>query len=110
MPARIRLTMPTLAVLDRLAGARGDDPVWGLRICEETGLGPGTVYPILERLQDAGWVTATWEDPQPSGRPRRRFYEITSTGRLERASALEARAAKRARWTTPDARPGEAMS
>jgi Predicted transcriptional regulators len=26
-----------------------------------TGLPSGTIYPILRRLQDAGWVTADWE-------------------------------------------------
>ncbi|MEU8664434.1 helix-turn-helix transcriptional regulator, partial [Actinoplanes philippinensis] len=35
-----------------------------------THLGPGTVYPILERLQRAGWVTSAKEPGQPSD-PRR---------------------------------------
>ncbi len=39
----------------------------------------GTVYPLLSRLRDAGWVTSRWkhEDDQ---RPRR-YYSITDQGR-----------------------------
>jgi PadR family transcriptional regulator, regulatory protein PadR len=39
----------------------------------------GTVYPLLNRLRDAGWVTSRWmhEDDQ---RPRR-YYSITDLGR-----------------------------
>ena len=39
----------------------------------------GTVYPLLNRLRDAGWVTSRWihEDDQ---RPRR-YYSITDEGR-----------------------------
>jgi PadR family transcriptional regulator PadR len=39
----------------------------------------GTVYPLLNRLRDSGWVTSRWrhEDDQ---RPRR-YYSITSQGR-----------------------------
>jgi PadR family transcriptional regulator PadR len=39
----------------------------------------GTVYPLLNRLRDAGWVTSMWrhEDDQ---RPRR-YYSITDQGR-----------------------------
>lgn len=98
MTPTIRMTMPTLAVLDRLAAARDDDPVWGLRICEDLGLGPGTVYPILERLTEAGWTIGSWEDDRPSGRPRRRYYQLSGTGRAARASAWEARERRGLRW------------
>jgi PadR family transcriptional regulator PadR len=39
----------------------------------------GTVYPLLNRLRDAGWVSSRWkhEDDQ---RPRR-YYSITAKGR-----------------------------
>src|SRR5215469_1722103 len=39
----------------------------------------GTVYPLLNRLRDSGWVTSRWrhEDDQ---RPRR-YYSITDQGR-----------------------------
>jgi len=93
----LRLTKPTLAVLDVLAQAAPDDDVWGLRICEEADLGPGTVYPILERLAAAGWLDSYWEDGQPSGRPRRRFHQLTGVGRVGLGEALAARATRRRR-------------
>jgi PadR family transcriptional regulator, regulatory protein PadR len=88
--SQIRLTTPTRLVLDVLMSA-GDDPPWGYRICELAGLGSGTVYPILERLEDAGWIEGTWEADEPGGRPRRRFYAVTGTGRAGYAVAMASR-------------------
>lgn len=47
----------------------------------------GTVYPLLNRLRDAGWVTSSWvhEDDQ---RPRR-YYSITGQGRSHLAAFRE---------------------
>jgi PadR family transcriptional regulator PadR len=91
--APIRLTKPTLAVLDVLLRATPADQIWGLRVCEDADLGSGTVYPILERLLAAGWIDSHWETGTPAGRPRRRYYELTGVGRAEVAAALAARAA-----------------
>ncbi len=41
----------------------------------------GTVYPLLNRLQDGGLVTSRWEIGE-ADRPRR-YYEITDEGRRE---------------------------
>lgn len=51
-------------------------------IAQRTGLKSGTSYPILARLQRAGWVTSNWEtvDPAEQGRPRRRYYRLTGAG------------------------------
>jgi PadR family transcriptional regulator, regulatory protein PadR len=49
----------------------------------------GTVYPLLNRLRDAGLVTSEWRDDQ--GERARRYYSITSAGR-------QALAAFRADW------------
>ncbi|MGY1439497.1 hypothetical protein [Streptomyces reniochalinae] len=66
--ASIRLTRPTLEVLKVLLAATDDDPAWGLKICEEADLGSGTVYPVLERLTEHGWVEARKEvAPHPGG-------------------------------------------
>lgn len=73
-------------LLDAIMNA-GNDPPWGYRLCEETGLGSGTVYPILERLEEAGWIEGAWEAGRPADRPRRRFYLITAAGRAGKASA-----------------------
>src|SRR5579863_8821075 len=90
---RMRLTTPVRLVLDAMAHAGPDDLMWGYRLCELTGLGSGTVYPILERLESAGHVSARREEPRPSDRPPRRFYELTGTG-TELAIAARARRAK----------------
>jgi PadR family transcriptional regulator len=76
----------TRAVFTALAG--GD---WrhGYDLAKETGLKSGTLYPILIRLADRGYVAARWEDEQPAGRPRRHLYRLTAAGR-EVAEALPA--------------------
>lgn len=106
-PVRIRLTMPTRAVLDLLLSAGDDDPPWGYRICEESGLGPGTVYPILERLEEARWIIGTWEADVPPDRPRRRTYQVSDLGGRAYSAALAKanRPTARLRWGL---HPGEA--
>ncbi|MFC7640318.1 PadR family transcriptional regulator [Streptosporangium lutulentum] len=78
-------------VLDLLLAADPSDPLWGYRITELADLGPGTVYPILERLEQAGWLTGTWEANAPADRPQRRLYILSGTGRQEYAAAQAAR-------------------
>ncbi len=39
----------------------------------------GTVYPLLNRLRDAGLVTSEWHDAE--GERARRYYSITEAGR-----------------------------
>ncbi|WRZ88381.1 PadR family transcriptional regulator [Streptomyces sp. NBC_01007] len=60
--ATLRMTPQTQLVLRALP----EDPArrrYGLELCELAGLPSGTVYPILARLGQAGWVDSTWEDP-----------------------------------------------
>jgi len=77
-----RITLQTELVIRALL----DDPAskhYGLEICQLVGLPSGTVYPILARLEQAGWVESFWEDPavhEAAGRPRRRFYQLASGG------------------------------
>ena len=77
---RIRMTTPVRMVLDVLAHADPSAPLWGYKLCELTGLGSGTVYPIMERLEAGNYVAAKVEAPRPTDRPPRRFYELTGTG------------------------------
>lgn len=97
-PPRIRMTMVIMDILDVLMNTPPEDPAWGLRLCEQTGRGSGTIYPALDRLMKAGWIEDHWEDPAPAGRPRRRFYTITSAGRTAHAAALRGPANRRLRW------------
>ena len=79
---KIRLTAAIMDVLDVLTSSPSDNPAWGLRLCEQTGYGTGTIYPALDRLMKAGWIaTDHWEDPPPADRPRRRYYTVTAGGR-----------------------------
>lgn len=106
MAPKIRLTAVIMDVLDVLTNTSPDNPVWGLRLCEQTGYGTGTVYPALDRLMKAGWISDHWEDPPPTDRPRRRFYEVTSTGRESYTAALRVRTERRAGWLCPVSPPG----
>jgi PadR family transcriptional regulator PadR len=45
--------------------------------------GHGTLYKALDRLERAGLVSSTWEDPDEAAtqkRPRRRLYQVTPKG------------------------------
>jgi PadR family transcriptional regulator, regulatory protein PadR len=44
----------------------------------------GTVYPLLNRLRDAGLVTSEWRDAE--GERARRYYSITDAGRRSLAA------------------------
>jgi PadR family transcriptional regulator PadR len=40
-----------------------------------------SVYHVLDRLEDAGWVVGSWETlPPRQNRPRRRYYRLTAEG------------------------------
>ena len=105
-PPKIRFTTVIMDVLDVLTNSPPGDPVWGLRLCEVTGYGTGTIYPALDRLLKAGWITDHWENPPPDDRPSRRFYQLTSTGREQYAAGLQARRERRAAWLHPTPRAG----
>ncbi|HLM90238.1 MAG TPA: PadR family transcriptional regulator [Streptosporangiaceae bacterium] len=97
---KIRLTAAIMDVLDVLTSSPSDNPAWGLRLCEQTGYGTGTIYPALDRLMKAGWITDHWEDPPPADRPRRRYYTVTAGGRAAYHEAVAARSARRMAWVT----------
>ncbi len=93
-----RMTVVILDILDAVIGAPPDDPAWGLKLCEETGYVTSTVYPALDRLLKAGWISDRREEPQPADRPRRRYYEITEDGRAAYEQATARRAARQSAW------------
>ena len=102
--------MKLTAPLERVLRVFLADPAarqYGYDLMKAARLPSGTLYPMLARLQDQGLVTSEWE-PQPadaSGRPPRKYYQLTGDGarvaRLELAQA--AQAGRRA--TSPAARP-----
>ncbi|SRR6266496_3155283 len=58
------------------------EPRYGFELMRRTGLPSGTLYPILARLEGAGWLVSDWEeiDAVKLQRPARRFYRITAEG------------------------------
>lgn len=64
---------------------------FGLDIMEATGLPSGTVYPTLGRMEERGFVAATWENDgqaRAERRPRRRYYRLTPEGAIALNRAL----------------------
>ncbi|MFI9452469.1 PadR family transcriptional regulator [Amycolatopsis sp. NPDC052450] len=50
------------------------------------------MYGVLDRLEEWGWIVGTWvELPAGEARPRRRYYRLTPTGRVEAAALLAQR-------------------
>ena len=62
----------------------------GAEIGRTTGTGSGTLYPLLARLEAAGWLASEWEtvDPHEVGRPRRCLYRLTGEGQRNAHAAL----------------------
>jgi PadR family transcriptional regulator, regulatory protein PadR len=75
---KTRLTSQTLQVLAEFLQSPADWK-YGYDISRNTKLKPGSLYPMLMRLEDRGLLEAQWENPEP-GRPPRHMYRLTSVG------------------------------
>jgi hypothetical protein len=86
-----RITLPTAAVLRQMLADPSAD-YYGFALAEATGFPSGTIYPILARLEVAGWLASFWEegDPVELERPRRRMYRLTGHGAHAARDALVA--------------------
>jgi PadR family transcriptional regulator len=42
---------------------------------------PGSLFPSLHRLEEAGWLTATWQLSETNRRPK--YYRLTRAGRRQ---------------------------
>ena len=86
---RPRMTAPTIKVIGAILSSSADE-LAGAEIARTTRLASGTLYPILLRLERAGWLESRWEveDPQRLGRPRRRLYRVTGFGARNAKDAL----------------------
>jgi DNA-binding PadR family transcriptional regulator len=93
MSLRLRRSPQTLAVLSALL-RRAQAWHYGYDLLKETGLKSGTLYPILARLQQGGWLEQRWEKPTGPGRPPRHLVRLTRPGRSMAREYL-------ARATTP---------
>lgn len=73
----LHLTHTVQAVLLVLAQNHQRD-MYGGEITQACGVRAGTVYPILIRMRDAGWVEDRWEreSEKSHGRPPRHYYRL----------------------------------
>lgn len=74
-----RMDPATRSVLGALLGGHR----YGLEIARSCRLKPSTVYPVLARLEEHGWLAAEWQQPERPSRslaPRRRLYRLTADG------------------------------
>ena len=85
---KVRMSLQTLRVLEAFLENVSDE-LAGADVQKLSGLASGTLYPILLRLEAAGWFVSRWErvDPVAAGRPRRRLYRLTPNG-LARAGEV----------------------
>ena len=104
------MTLPTLKVLSVLV----DRPLakhYGLELCNAADLPSGSIYPMLARLESAGWLESSWEDidPPSEGRPRRRYYKLSAKGLEQAERALRAARqslSPRSPWAPGSSAPG----
>ena len=80
------LSGQTKTVLISLLHA-GDEWSHGYQLAKEAGIKSGTLYPLLIRLTEQGYLDAEWQQPTEAGRPPRHAYRLTAAG-LELVSAL----------------------
>lgn len=60
--------------------SKSQDLHYGYSLMKETGLKSGTLYPILMRLKERGFLKSEWETLNENGRPPRQHYELTPLG------------------------------
>src|SRR5689334_2356239 len=89
MEQNVRMSGPTLKLL-KVMVEKPREARSGAEISRLTGIGSGTLYPLLQRLEVAGWLSSEWEDIDPSRarRPRRRYYTLTGLGQAKAVAAL----------------------
>lgn len=102
---RFRVTDATLDVLEVLLS--GDDELYGLKIAKQIQRPTGSVFPILARLEEHGWVVSEWESGDRAERgARRRLYRLNPDGLSQARILLAERRGEQAviRWN-PGLRP-----
>jgi PadR family transcriptional regulator PadR len=107
MPAEVRITTTVAKVL-RAFLEDTSQPRYGFELMKATGLPSGSLYPILARLEAAGWLASSREnvDPAAEGRPARRMYQISPRG----AQAAHAELAELSSQLRPPVRvPGRVL-
>jgi PadR family transcriptional regulator, regulatory protein PadR len=71
---------------------------YGYDLMKVAALSSGTLYPLLARLTDDGWLESRWEESEFPGKPPRQLYRLTATGRIQARRALDR---AQASWLRP---------
>lgn len=108
--AKFRMSLTILRLLAQMY-ADLDQPHYGLELGRAASLSNGALYPALDRLERAGFLTSDLEDidERAEGRRKRRYYRLTASGidlaeqELRAAPALPApgRPTLTFRWRLP---------
>lgn len=83
--------------LAKVAAAIMADPDsrhYGYALQKQSGIRSGVMYPVLRRMHEQGWLADGRED-QPDGRPPRRYYTVTASGRTALAEFAGMQATRR---------------
>jgi PadR family transcriptional regulator, regulatory protein PadR len=86
---------PKMATVLKVFLEDPDQPRYGFELMKLTGMASGSLYPMLARLEGAGWLTKGREDidPRAAARPARTHYTITGAAagaaRLQLAALSE---------------------
>ena len=86
---------PKMAIVLKVFLEDPNLPRYGFELMKLTGMASGSLYPMLARLEGAGWLTRGKEDidPRAAGRPARANYTITgaavSAARIQLAALSE---------------------
>ena len=86
---------PRMATVLKVFLEDPDQPRYGFELMKLTGMASGSLYPMLARLEGAGWLAKGKEviDPRIAGRPARTNYSITgaaaSAARIQLAELSE---------------------
>lgn len=71
---------------------------YGYDLMKVADLSSGTMYPLLARLTEDGWLESRWEESELPGKPPRQMYRLTISGRIQARHALER---AQASWLRP---------
>lgn len=86
---------PKMALVLKVFLEDPGQPRYGFDLMKRTGMASGSLYPMLAKLEGAGWLTRGKEDidPRVAGRPARTNYVITgaaaSAARVQLAALSE---------------------
>jgi PadR family transcriptional regulator, regulatory protein PadR len=90
----LRVTLPTLQILAAFMSDVQRDDWYGSALSVHTGLGTGTVFQCLYRMEGWGWLESWWEERDHAtreGRPQRGFYKLTGVGEAAARDLLAGR-------------------